>query len=324
MSEETNVDINDLDAFETEFFQTPKDVVEVEVEGNQEVEEIEDDHLAPEDDEDASAETGDEDEDEEDEPEEKPEPRRRNRKSAKERIEELVAQTREQERRERELVRRLEALEAPKAEERIVPQTTAFSPEGPDPDAVGADGEPVYALGEFDPKFIRDLTKFTIAQESKAAKEAQAQEARMTQAELERQQVQDHYLKNLEEVEKELPDVREAVGELAETFMDIEPMYGEYLATTIMASDYGPQIMYYLSQNIGEAQSIVASGPAAATKMIGRLEAKFLPSNNRKSNKRVSDAPPPPSGGSRGSSGRTVIRPDTDDLDAFERVFYKK
>jgi hypothetical protein len=52
---------------------------------------------------------------------------------------------------------------------------------------------------------------------------------------------------------------------MVSVFSGIEPSYGEYLAATIMGADNGPEVMYYLSQNIGEAQKIVASGPAAAT-----------------------------------------------------------
>jgi hypothetical protein len=60
--------------------------------------------------------------------------------------------------------------------------------------------------------------------------------------------------------EEELPDIREKLGSMGDTFEGIDPNYGEFLAATIMSCDFGPQIMYYLSQNIGEAQKIVASG----------------------------------------------------------------
>jgi hypothetical protein len=67
--------------------------------------------------------------------------------------------------------------------------------------------------------------------------------------------------------------------------------------------------MYYLSQNIGEAQKIVASGAAAATRAIGRLEARFEQTtpHEPKRNKRVSDAPKPPEQRSRGTGGKFTI-----------------
>ena len=100
---------------------------------------------------------------------------------------------------------------------------------------------------------------------------------------------------------------------------------------TIMQSENGPRIMEYLSQNIGEARNIVASGPAAATLAIGRLDARLArarPNEEEKRNetqKTVSRAPNPPEQVNKGRKGQTVVRPDTDDLDAFEReLFYAK
>jgi hypothetical protein len=92
-----------------------------------------------------------------------------------------------------------------------------------------------------------------------------------------------------------------------------------------MQLDNGPQIMDYLSQNIGEAQRIVASGPVAATLAIGKLDAMFTkPPVEKKSNKKVSDAPAPPTERARGSNGQFTVPPDTDDLDAFEKIFFQR
>jgi hypothetical protein len=78
-------------------------------------------------------------------------------------------------------------------------------------------------------------------------------------------------------------------------FAGIDPGYGEFLAATIMSCDNGPQIMYYLSQNIGEAQKIVASGASAATFALARLDAKFdKPATEEKRNKKPSAAPAAP------------------------------
>jgi hypothetical protein len=81
----------------------------------------------------------------------------------------LTAKAREAERREAELIRRLEQIEARKPEENTKPEPKPLREqlpaEAPNPDALDEDGEPIYPLGEFDPKYIRDLTKFTIAEE---------------------------------------------------------------------------------------------------------------------------------------------------------------
>lgn len=340
----TNVDIEDnLEDFEAEFYgktsptkdSEADEPVEKAEEAEEEVDENESDQLATDEDEDTSEDEDEEseeeeDEDEEEEPEE--EPKRRNRKSAKERIEELVREKRETERaaqqREAELLRRLEALEArTKEESKPKDVKELLPPEAPAPDAVNDDGEPIYPLGEFDPLYIRDLTKFTIEQERKAMREEEERTRQAREAEAVRQQIADEWMDRVEEVEKEIPELRENMKTLTDTFADLEPAYGEYLASTIMISEVGPQIMNYLSQNIGEAQKIVASGPAAATLALGRLEARLLNSSTRQEEKRntkqVSKAPEPPQDRARGSGGRFTVAPDTDDLNAFERVFFK-
>jgi hypothetical protein len=331
------VDINtdeDLETFETEFFkpvnhaeEVPNDEVEDTADEGVEDEEseIEDDALATDEDEDASAETEDDDEPEE-EPEEEPKGKK-NRKSYQERINELTAKAREAERREAEARRELEVLKTRgpevKQEETVKDKLPADAPQ---PDAEDDKGEPLYPLGEFDPKFIAALTRFTIEQEMAETRKRQAVEAQQKEIEAAKAEIQDTWKSNLERAEEDLPDIREKISDLVTVFQDVEESYGEYLASTIMSLETGPEIMYYLSQNIGEAQKIVASGAAAATRAIGRLEARFEQTtpHEPKRNKRVSDAPEPPEQRSRGTNGKFAVRPDTDDLDAFENDFFKR
>lgn len=344
----TPVDItDDLDAFSDEFFETkPQAEDEVSEDTADDEDELDDDGdnlgeddnpPAPEDeDEDEEAEESndsDEDEDEDDdgedeeeeEPEEDPKPKPR-KKSVQERINELTAKTREAERREAELIRRLEAAEAAvkKEAQEEAPELRDVLPSGaPDPDAKDEKGESLYPLGEFDPLYIRDITKFTIAQEMEAAKEKAEQEAREREVLEAQEQLKEQWVEKIETAEKDLPDLREKMADLADAFGDVDPTYGDYLAATIMSSDLGPQIMYYLADNIGEAQQIVASGPAAATLALGRLEAR-LQTPPVKSNKRKrSEAPAPPESRSRGHGGKFTTPHDTEDLDAFEKVYFQ-
>ena len=328
------VDMDDLDSFETAFFnKSPKaDEPEAKTEEDQteadEVDEIEDDTLAT--DEDDDTDEGEEEEEEDEEPEPEPEPKK-GKKSAKDRIEELVARNREAERREAALLKRLEALEAPKEVKQdnapAKPLRDILSEDAPNPDAEDEQGDPLYPLGEFDPKFIRDLTRFTIESETKAAKERDAQDTQQRLAEAAQEELKTSWTAKVTEAEKELPDLREKLTDMTEAFEGIDTNYGEYLAATIMSCDAGPQIMYYLSQNIGEAQKIVASGPAAATLAIGRLEARLTPTKNeepKRNSTRVSKAPIPPTQRTRGAGSKFTVNADTDDLDAFEREFFKK
>lgn len=320
------VDMDDLDAFEQTFFNKEPVAAETPEEDTPEEapEESDENEEVP------SQEESEPEEVEDEEPEEEPQPKPKKNKT-QERIEKLLERERLANERAEALEKRLAALEASKevVEDKEPTLRSQLPAEAPSPDAVDDEGNVLYPLGEFDPKYIVDLTRFTVAQERKAAKEAEDKanaekraEAEKAEAEAARKEIQQTWLQNVEEVEKELPDLREKIVELTDTFQDIEPVYGEYLASAIMASEFGPQIMYYLSQNIGEAQKIVASGPAAATRMIGRIEARFEKPAPQSNKKRVSEAPEPPKTRTRGQGAKVTVAPDTDDLDAFEKAFF--
>ena len=93
--------------------------------------------------------------------------------------------------------------------------------------------------------------------------------------------------------------------------------------------DKGPDVLYYLASNPEEARQIVNSGAQKATLALGRIEAKFLEVESKKSSAKpkVSKAPtpPPPNARARGANGAFIsVQPDTDDLDAFEAAFFDK
>jgi hypothetical protein len=324
--------MDDLDAFETEFFQ--RETTEAE-QKNEQVEEKsdenEDDPLAAEEDKDAPEE-GDEAEEAEgddDEEESEPEPKPKPKSKAQQRIEKLLERERLATERANALEARLAALEAQKPKEE---KREEAAPEKLSADQLpeGAPNPEDYGLGEFDPKFIRDLSAFSarieIEAQLKAKQEEEQRAAYERQVNEQRAEIQKNWNSKLEETEEEIPDIRENISDLVDTFQTLEPHYGEYLASVIMASEQGPRIMHYLSQNIGEAQKIVASGPAAATLALGRLEARLTPvaKEEKRNTKRVSDAPKPPEARSRGAGGRYSVPDDTDDLDAFEREFFKR
>lgn len=268
-------------------------------------------------------------EDEEDETPEEETPPVKKKNRAQERIDELTAKARTEEREKLALLKKIEELEA-KYEKKEEPKALReqLPADAPHPDAKDEDGENIYALGEFDPQYIADLTRWTIKQETQAAKAQAEQEARNRAIEQVQQELAADWVEKLDKFEETVPDVRENITQLTDTFQNLDPNYGEYLATTIMASEYGPEMMNYLALNLGEAQKIVASGPAAATLALGRLEARFVKSEaqeeKKSDSKRVSAAKEPPEDLNRGSNGRFTVKPDTDDLAAFERVFFQK
>jgi hypothetical protein len=329
------VDNMDLDTFSNTFFGKDEPVAtetpepEKEVEG--EVLENEDDALATE--QEDETEDGDEPTEEENEDEEEDKPQKPVKKTAKDRINEVVAKQRIAERERDALALELSQLKAAATKK---PEANTEEPKplreqlvdmsgAPNPDETLANGEPKYKLGEFDKEFIRDLTKYTIAQETKALTEAKAAEDQRKEVEAQQEALKSAWAAKVETAETELPDLREKLTQMDAAFAGIDPAYGEFLAATIMTCDNGPQIMYYLSQNIGEAQKIVASGASAATFALARLDAKFdKPVTEEKRNKKPSAAPQPPEARTRGTGTKTAVAPDTTDLSAFEREFYPK
>lgn len=265
-----------------------------------------------------------EDETVEDEKEDKSLFKTRGRKTAKERIQELTRQREDERRRADDLARALdEARRVPKVEDK---KTETAEDGSPSPDTLLEDGTAKYPLGEFDPNYIRDLTRFTIRQETEAVRKQEAEDQARKQTEVAEKALANSWTEKVKAVAEELPDLSTKAVDLEDTFRDLEPNYGQYLASTIMSLDYGPHVLDYLADHLDEAREIVASGPTRATIALGRLEAQIA--FGKKSDKvekgkvRTSAPPPPPT--NRGSSSRNGVSPDTDDLDAFEKVFFTK
>lgn len=258
-------------------------------------------------------------------PEPKPKPKK-NR--FQERIDELTGKAREAERQKAALEEKIEALLA-KLDDKE-PTVEKVSPKinsGPQADDLNEDGTDKYPLGEYDPHYIRDLTRFTLEQERLAVKAREQEEDNQRQIDKQRAELQSSWQEKLGPAQERYPDFQERGEELLDTFAGIDQAYGEYLTATLMSMEYGPDVLYYLANNKDEAQKIVNSGPQKATIALGRLEAKFSFANEEKQKARpkVSKAPEPPSHLNKGSAvARPDVSGDTDDLDAFTDMFFKK
>lgn len=292
-------------------------VVDAEVEED----DIEDDSLV-------NAEEQDEDEAEDDGDDDAPEPEAKPKSRFQERIDQLTQRIKDAENREREAARRLEEFMArnDKKEEAPKAKTTDKLPEGaPTPDDVAEDGSEKYPLGEFDPLYIRDLTRFTITQETERVKAEQAAAEAAREQEVAQAQLATEWSGKLEKAIEVYPDMLEKNAVLEDTFRDLDPNYGQYLAATIMSMDYGPDVLYYLANNVDEAKRIAASGATKATLALGRLESRFAEAAAEKviRKPKVSNAPTPPIT-NKGSKVSKSVAPDTDDLDAFSAMFFAK
>lgn len=246
---------------------------------------------------------------------------KKKKNSAQERIAEITGKLREAE-------RKLAALENPVSKEQTAqtPKAAAVEDE-PDPQAQLEDGTDKYPLGEFDPNYIRDLTKHALKTEKArmAAEDVQEQQTQLMQQQ--KTEIEDSWVEKLGPAKERYPDFDEKGQQLISTFEGIDAKYGEYLSATIMSMDYGTDVLYYLASNPAEAQKIVDSGPARASISLGRIEARFEIADAEKklSRPKVSKAPEPVTHMNKGTSvSKARVSPDTDDLDAFSAEFFKK
>lgn len=266
-------------------------------------------------------------EDETNESEADTKPKKKNR--FQERIDEVVGKQRETERQLNEARLELERLKNQSEKTPTdTPKTNVVEDTGPQPDAKNEDGSDKYPLGEFDPQYIRDLAKHTIAEERKAYEAEKAAEAQRTQTQKEQEVLAESWNTKLAPALERYPDFQEKGQAFVEAVnQKVDPTYAEYLTTIIMNMEYGPDVFYHLANNPEEAMSIIASGPHKAPTALGRLDAKFAFAAEEKqiARPKVSQAPEPPSHRTKGNSAAVADIPaDTDDLEKFEKVFFPK
>lgn len=268
---------------------------------------------------DAVDEALDGDDDSNAEPEEEPKPKKGNR--TQERIKKLVEE-RETERREKlALLARIEALETKQPESAPTP-TAPVQTGGPKADDLNADGSEKYPLGEFDPEYIRDMARHTIEAEWAKKEQEAAEKTQRQQIEQARADIQNQWAERLAPAMDEHEDFLDKTMELESAFDGLDPQYSDYLVQTIKSLDHGPQVLYYFANNLEEAQKFVRMGPLNATLALGEINAMFK-GTTRKAEPKVSKAPPPPQV-NKGTKTRTTVAADTDDLEDFEKLFFKR
>jgi hypothetical protein len=190
---DVTVEQDNLDNFAAEFFgESPKPSDNAKSEeaqddsktGNDAPTEEEDTHSA----EDGATEDSEESEEETetDESDDDDKPSKKGGNRFQERINEVVAKQRQAERERDELKRQLEELKAkPSEPEKAKPANTNTPTEnevtGPSPTDKNEDGTDKYPLGEFDPKFVKDVIQHTLDQELKARQEQQARQEKCQQ-----------------------------------------------------------------------------------------------------------------------------------------------
>lgn len=312
---ETQVEVtDDLDAFSTDFFgqkevEVPKTEEQAEQEG--EVDEGAGDTDSqvtdPEDDLDAEI------------VEEAPK-----KKTVQDRINELVKQREDI---KRDADAKFDALRKEFEDFKKAGQPAVVDAKEPSPDSMKENGDPVYPLGEFDPNYIRDLAVFSVEQAQSKIRAISEQELREREQMQATQILQTEWNAKVEAATVEMPDFVEKGQELLRGFNNLDTGYAGYLSTVLMSMEQGPAVLYYLAEHPDEARTIVNSGAQRATLALGRIEQKFIEADAQKklAKPKVSQTPPPPANRTRGTNGAFIsVAPDTDDLDAFSREFFKK
>lgn len=277
----------------------------------------------------------DEDEDPEEADEVAQKPKKKNR--FQERIDELTAARREEERKRQEerleyekKIARLEAKLEGNVED-TKSETISENGAGlkaPNKDDKNPDGTSKYPLGEYDPQFLRDTVQHMFDVREAEETQKQQQTAQANEYDEARQALQGDWNTKLETARERYPDFQQKGEEMLSVFEGIDEQYGDYLTTTLMELDNGPDVFYYLSTNIDEAKEIVNAGAKKATIAIGKLSAR-LDNGNPESKKsipakRVSQAKEPPPQNKGSAVAAPAVALDTDDLDAFERVLFRK
>lgn len=249
----------------------------------------------------------------------------RKKLTARERIEQLNGQRREEERLRiaaEDRLRDLEARLAKQAEEVEVKTKTTQEVSGPSPDDLGDDGEAKYPLGEYDPDYIKALHEHAKDEARlEVAKEFQRQRDEQVKASIV-QDLQTSWDAKVAETEATLPDLKEKGFALEQALSDADPRILEDLAMTLMTLRNGPEVLYYLSENVGEAREIAKGGPSALL-ALGRLDGMVRPAE-KKTEVKVTQMQEPPPSRTRGTSGKFSVPGDTDDLEAFSRDFFAK
>jgi len=222
--------------------------------------------------------------------EDNPQPKKVNK--VQERINKVLEKERLANERAEALQRKVDELERTKeSATRAAPAPTVDT--GPNPDAKNEDGSDKYPLGEFDPSYIRDLTRHTIQQEQAAANERNAIEKAKRDEQEARTYIDTQWRAKLETVTQVHEDFLEKTVELESAFEGLDPAFSDYLVQTIKSLDHGPEVLYYFANNLPEAQKFVKMGPLAATLALGEYNAMFK-GQTRKEATKVSNAPPPP------------------------------
>lgn len=333
---DTGIEADDLADFAADLFSAEKPAESVEAKEDDNGETSEPAEAADDSSADAEVGTGTDEDDEgaEDgepsEEDDEPAPVKGKPKSRfQQRIDDMTAKLREKDDQINRVLAKLEEVTKAKEAEVETPQNTPKADRGlvePTAEDTNEDGSLKYPLGEFDPKLLRDLTRYDRAieraHEAEVAKETQAEQAKAEEL----RTLQTEWNGKVEAAKETYPDYVEKGQGLLETLGEVPQDYAVYLTQHLMGMEYGPDVFYYLAEHPDEARAIVNSSPEKAINRLGRIEARFEIAADEKSGKetklRVSNAPEPAPRNKGSNAAPPKLDLESASLDDFERELY--
>lgn len=156
-------------------------------------------------------------------------------------------------------------------------------PDAAAPAASAAEAAPTLESCQFDTdKWTKAMNAWTQSQIQSGVKQALSTERQTATVETQKAQ----FAERMTAFEKVTPDVKVVLGN--PTLPQLSPEAG----SLVVASDVGPQILYHLGKNPEKAARIARQSPIQQAAAIGRIEAEVR--STPKPQKQLSNAPPPP------------------------------
>lgn len=238
-------------------------------------------------------------------------------RTTQERIKKLTADMRHYQRQAEEveaLKARLATYEQP-ALTNPAPSNTVSVSSAPDPEK--------YQYGELDPQFIRDTAKF----EAQALISEFKEQTRRESEESQRRSAADRETAQLREKADSIGQAGVAkFKDFQEVVVDAAQR-GEYALTKEMfemaaETSVAPEILYHLASNPEESAQVASLPPLQQALWFARQETRL--STPAAPPVRAISQAPEPIASTRGSGSRATTSPDTDDLEAFGRLYFQR
>lgn len=155
-----------------------------------------------------------------------------------------------------------------------------------DAKAVDSSKEPLADQFEKHEDYVKALAKWEVRQELNSEKAKVREDAVKEQVKTAKQK----HIERVTEFTKANPDFNDAMEEIKDMRLQAS------IHTSIVESDFGPQLMYEFAKKPEELERINALSPEAAARAIGRLEAKFESTSSvtkTETEKKITTAPKP-------------------------------